>query len=103
MYSLRYYFIIIIIFEELSYHIMYVYIMLYSWNKLYYYYFYYFYCKQWPISSATGYLMSPAPPNTSSQWQGVPRRLPGSGQPVCEGHKRRMFQIHRQACFYDVV
>ena len=38
MYSLRYYFIIIIIFEELSYHIMYVYIMLYSWNKLYYYY-----------------------------------------------------------------
>ena len=36
MYSLRFYFIIIIIiFEDLSYHIMYVYIMLYSWNKLY--------------------------------------------------------------------
>ena len=44
--------------------------------------------KQWPTSSAAGYLMSLAPTKISSPPQRGQRHVPGSGNTLCEGHKR---------------
>ena len=45
--------------------------------------------KQWPTSSAAGYLMSLAPWKTSPSSQRGQTRVPGSGNTLCEGHERR--------------
>ena len=44
--------------------------------------------KQWPLSSAAGYLMSLAPRKTSPSSQRGQRHVPGCGNTLCEGQKR---------------
>ena len=48
--------------------------------------------KQWPTSSAAGYLMSLAPQKTSSSSQGGQRHVPGCCNTLCEGHGGREVQ-----------
>ena len=48
--------------------------------------------KQWPTSSAAGYLMSLAPRKTSPLPQRGQRHVPGGGNTLCEGHDRRELQ-----------
>ena len=48
--------------------------------------------KQWPTSSAAGYLMSLAPRKTSPSPQRGQRHLPGGGNTLCEEHERRELQ-----------
>ena len=48
--------------------------------------------KQWPTSSAAGYLMSLAPRKTSPSSQRGQRHVPGGGNTLCEGHERRELQ-----------
>ena len=55
--------------------------------------------KQWPTSSVAGYLMSPAPARTSLPSRNGQRRVPGSGNTLCEGHERRRKQCSRRAGF----